>query len=300
MLYSMQGFGRVALGVFAVVLALVGPLDAQASEFTRALWLKHGAFHHPGVPDAVVHGRRLAPKAAVDVVVFLHGFRGCALAQASSVPVDCGPGHDGVPGRGLAREHARAGGDSVLVVPQLALMRRDGSPGRFARRGGFTSFLREVLDESLAAELGPGAFGRIRRIALLAHSAGYQAALAILRSGDLSGRIADVVLLDALYAGTDEFAAWVAADARRRLISLHGARGKPARNTRVLLRRLRRKGVSVERLSAEVLARLPTRPLGAPQAGLDLPPARALAARLSTPHGRYAQEHLGRLVRLLF
>jgi hypothetical protein len=300
MLCSMQGLGRFALGVFVLALASVGPLDAQGSGFTRALRLKHGAFHHPGVPDAVVHGRHLASKAAVDVVVFLHGFGGCALAQASSVPVDCGPGHDGVPGRGLAREHARAGGDSVLVVPQLALMRRDGSPGRFARRGGFASFLREVLDESLAAELGPGAFGRVRRIALLAHSAGYQAALAILRGGDLSDRITDVVLLDALYAGTDEFATWVAADARRRLISLHGARGKPARNTRVLLRRLRRRGVSVERLSAELLARLPTRPPGARRAGFDLPPARALAARLSTPHGRYAQEHLGRLVRLLF
>jgi hypothetical protein len=300
MLCSMQGFGRVAPGVFALVLASAGRLDAQAPEFTRSLSLKHRAFHHPGVPDAVVHGRRLGPKAAVDVVVFLHGFGGCALAQASSVPVDCGPGHDRVPGRGLAREHARAGGDSVLVVPQLALMRRDGSPGRFARQGGFTSFLREVLDESLAAELGPGAFGRVRRIALVAHSAGYQAALAILRSGDLSGRITDVVLLDALYGGTDEFAAWVAADARRRLISLHGASGKPARNTGVLLRGLRRKGVSVERLSAELLAGLPTGPPVARQAGFELPPARALDGRLSTPHRRYAQEHLGTLVRLLF
>ncbi len=300
MLYLMQRLGRVTLVVFSLVLASLGTVGAQASEFMRALSLKHGAFHHPGVPDAVVHGRRLAPTAAVDVVVFLHGFGGCALAQASSLPVDCGPGHDRVPGRGLAREHARAGGDSLLVVPQLALMRRDGSPGRFARRGGFAGFLREVLDDSLAAELGPDAFGRLRRIALVAHSAGYQTALAILRGGDLSGRITDVVLLDALYGGTDAFAAWVAADARRRLISLHGASGKPARNTGVLLRRLQRRGVSVQRLPGERLARLPTRPSGARQAGFELPPARALAARLSTPHGRYAQEHLGRLVRLLF
>lgn len=279
------------LAVLGFLLGLwASPLKAapRTGGFTRELQLKHGAFSPPGVPNAVVHaGPAFEPTGPIDVLIFLHGFRGCARAQVASSPRPCGAA-EAVPGRHLGDIHRDAGTNTLLVVPQLKLMQRDGSPGRFARRGGFTAFLDELLNEGLSQQLGPRARARVRTVALLAHSAGYRAALAILESGDEAHLVRDVVLLDALYGGAPRFAAWLLDGERRRLISLHAGRGKTARFSQVLARRLERQHLERIRLSDPPLLPAQNRPF------------RWAVEQVTTPHALFPQAHLVGLLQLLF
>src|SRR5690606_38361263 len=107
------------------------------------------------------------------------------------------PGWDLV--RALGPSRAR------FVLPQLAFRARDGSPGRF-REPRFAPRFLDYLG------LGDGP------IVLAAHSAGFESALAWLRS-DVRDRVRAVVLFDALYAGTPTFVEWVAERDDRRLVS---------------------------------------------------------------------------------
>jgi hypothetical protein len=131
----------------------------------------------------------------------------------------------------------------LFVVPQLAYMKRDGRPGRFGQPGGFREFLEELLKGPLAEALGgPRSLADVARIDLVAHSAGYQTALAILEHGGVKASlIRGIVLLDALYAETARFARYVEAHrAGLQLIVISLANGIPAREAAILERRLRR------------------------------------------------------------
>ena len=132
------------------------------------------------------------------------------------------------PGWGLA-EVPR--GYAALFIPQLAWRKRSGSPGRLRDAG----FYRALMDRAAraAGERDPGSL----RITVVAHSAGYETALAGLPHDP---RIDEVLLLDALYGGAAEFAAWLGADPFRRVVSVHTGRGGPDRETRALAKRVRR------------------------------------------------------------
>lgn len=292
--------GKAGFGL-CVLCWLLTPFElaAQSAAFTRALQLEHGAFRYPGLPNAVVHGRAPPdPAEPLDLVVFLHGFRGCALAQMSSEPVACAPARSEgrvrapIAGRKLARVHERASTRTLLVVPQLKLLARDGSPGRFGRAGGFAAFVRELLDHALVDVVGAGGFARLRRIALVAHSAGYQTALAILERGGMAERVRDVVLLDALYAGPRRFEQWLLEAPGRRLISLHAGRGKPARHSRSLARRLRRAGLVSLRFDDALLR--------GERSSSPRAPFRWAVAEVDTPHARFPQVHMASVLQLLF
>ena len=80
---------------------------------------------------------------------------------------------------------------------------------------------------------------------MIAHSGGYQAAAGVLQLGDVP-RIAEVVLLDALYGGEDVFAGWIDArlqrfDARAgdhvRFVDLYTCCGGTTARSRALARR---------------------------------------------------------------
>lgn len=192
---------------------------------------------HPlpeGAPGLIVHGGEgLEGNGPVSPVVFLHGWNGCVRTIVHAGAVPCRPGARPLPGWGLAAAHAAAGTRTLLVVPQLAWRARDGSPGRLRDTTYAAKLLArakraaaEHLDRSVA--LGP--------ITLVAHSAGYETALALL---DWPA-VRHVVLLDALYAGHGRFAAWLAEGGQRRLVSMHIGRGKPHRHSRHLARQVRR------------------------------------------------------------
>lgn len=242
------------LAGLAVVLALgrSGTAFAEPSGWTAPLDLSHEAFVVPqGVADAVVHvPEGFDPQPPLHVVVLLHGWSCCAASFVGTTP--CGPRDPATRGWGVARHHDRAGTNTVLVAPQLALLARDSSPGRFGERGFFRDWLREIVDGPLARRLGTAP--AVGEITLVAHSAGYQTALAILDRGEAP--VTGVVLLDALYSGTERFVAWLAeSPARRRLVSIHTALRSTSRLSALLVR-LARARLGRAAVTATAIARL--------------------------------------------
>ncbi|MEM7608050.1 MAG: hypothetical protein AAF411_22070, partial [Myxococcota bacterium] len=194
-----------------------------------------------GAPAAVAY---LPPdfdrSAPYTLVVFLHGWRGCARQLMYPGEIGCTDGD--APRAGWALGETLGGDQRVVLTPQLAFRRRTGAPGRFRAGPYVESFLRGALEE---LELAPPA-----KLALMAHSAGYETALRWIGSR-LS--IDAVLLMDALYGGTPRFADWVMSDDTRRLVSLTtgGSTGVQQRRLRQRLRQSNaRERVLAERSSA--------------------------------------------------
>lgn len=280
---------RRAPPILVLVLALAAPARAEPGAWTAPLELAHAAFEVPaGVADAVVHvPEGFDARPPLHVVVLLHGWSCCAASFVGTTP--CGPRDPAATGWDVGRHHDRAGTNTVLVAPQLALLERDSSPGRFAEPGFFRSWLGEILEGPLSRRLGARlAPSDLGTVTLVAHSAGYQTALAILERGGLP--VTNVVLLDALYSGTERFVAWLGASARQ---------GAPARHLVSVHTRLR----STSRQSA-LLARLARARLGrasvatSPIAALRRAVATHAAVVAETPfgHGEVPARHLAEIL----
>lgn len=259
--------------------------------FTLSAELEHAAFRQKGVPSVGVHaGPAFDPRAPLHLVVFLHGYNGCVSVLMAAGKARCAPRMAQREGWDLGRLHAAAGTRSLLIVPQLGFANRDSRPGAFGKPNGFRAFLEELLSETLAERLGGAR--RIKDVAsltLIAHSAGYQAALAIAERGGVRGWLRAIVLLDALYADTERYARLLESPSARslRFVSLYLQRGTPRRENERLYRRLRRVfGSAVADVDTEDLER------GVNQYrivfGLGRP-----------PHARLPEHHLPELERAL-
>ncbi|MEP6939049.1 MAG: hypothetical protein ABI846_04745 [Rudaea sp.] len=146
------------------------------------------------------------------IVVFLHG-NGATLSR------------DVLDRQQVAAQVAASGINAVLVAPQFAVDAADSSAGRFWQRGQFGRFVAEASTR-LAAQYGDrrvaGAFAN-SKIVLVAYSGGYLPAAWSLAVGKADGRIAGVVLFDALYGQIDKFVDWlVRARARTFFLSAYG------------------------------------------------------------------------------
>jgi hypothetical protein len=180
------------------------------------------------------------------VVLYLHGWRGCAAAAFTSDEGTCGDA--GSAGTDLAAELDAAGVNALFVALETRFGLPTGEPGQLAMPGDGRQLLRELFTERLAGPLGcilP--LEAIDRVALVAHSGGYQAAAALLSLGDLLS-VGEVALLDALYGGDDVFARWIEARAARfdprsddaaRFIDLYTTTGGTAAGSRALADRSR-------------------------------------------------------------
>ncbi|MDH5671784.1 MAG: hypothetical protein OEZ06_06515 [Myxococcales bacterium] len=236
----------------AALLVLALAATAVASEtgthskgLTLELSPEHSAFVHDGVPGALVHvPPGFDANGPLHVVVFLHGYTGCARVLMGAGPVVCHAGDVVRKGWDLASLHDAAGRNSLLVIPQLELLKRSGNPGCFGRAGCFRLFLDELLSGPLAENLG-GARGldAVASVTLVAHSAGFQAARAILDKGEVGGLVHHLVLMDALYGGAPAFARWLTTTRvdKPRLLSIYLGRGKTRSGSLALFRKARRK-----------------------------------------------------------
>lgn len=211
--------------------------------WTEEVVVPSAAYLVQGAPSAVVHAPPAwTPQSELRIVVFLHGWNGCARVLAGEGLVRCRAGMPPRQGWGLARAHDASGTDALLVIPQLAFLERDGRPGAFGERGRFRAFLAEVL-AALAPRLGGADLTRVRSVSLFAHSAGFETALALVARGEVP--IEHVVLFDALYRGVEPFGSWALGGAGRRLVSLHGAGGRTERQSELLSAWARRHGLPV-------------------------------------------------------
>lgn len=273
----------IAVGLLVGLGAVPAGAQAEGEGWTREVTVEAAAFTVPGAPSAVVH----APSAfdverPLRLVVFLHGWMGCARAIVRAGEVPCRDGGPTRTGWDLAGAVERSGAPVLLVVPQLAFLRRSGDPGAFREPGRFRAFLSDIL----AAAVPDRGLEAVGDILLVAHSAGFETALAVLRAGGVDGLVRGVVLLDALYRGVEPFLDWVHEQRGRTLASLVVPGGRPARQSRRLLRMAR------ARDEASQVAH---------GAGADLerlwPRRRVLVLETDSPHGRIPVDALPALLR---
>lgn len=255
---------------------------APASFWTSRLDRLENAPFAPvdGAPQVLVQ-RPTEARATVDVVLHLHGYEGCVEVLAAEGPARCRPGARTARGWDLAGAHREIEVPTWFVLPQLAFHRRDGSPGRLARSGAARRFIDEVLHRT-AQERGEPT-PTLGTLVLTAHSAGFEALVAIVRHGGLGSSLRHIVLFDALYSGVPVFAEWALADPSRSLVSFHTAGGTPAR----------RAAEFVERYGRRLGSRLRTGPDLTERA---IAPGFVVLLRARTSHRDVPRRHLANAV----
>jgi len=105
-----------------------------------------------------------------------------------------------------------SGANAVLVAPQFAVNAPDSSAGKFWEANGFKRFLDEAaakLARLYGDQRSQSTFERMP-IVIVAYSGGFGPTLSVLDRGGVRSRVRGLVLLDALYAGIDKFADWIA------------------------------------------------------------------------------------------
>jgi hypothetical protein len=177
--------------------------------------LESGAFPGSEAPDVAVHvPPGFDASRRPGLVLYFHGWRGCATAALGANDTPCRPG--GVPrtAANLAAQVDEAHVNALLVAVELRVDTPSGEPGRLATPGALRQLLHELLSSRVDSALGcPIEVDALDRIVVIAHSGGYQAAAAALQFGDVP-QITEVVLLDALYGAQEVFGRWVEDDAR--------------------------------------------------------------------------------------
>jgi hypothetical protein len=105
-----------------------------------------------------------------------------------------------------------AGANAVLVAPQFAVDAADSSAGKFWEPNGFRRFLDEAAVKLAYMYGDPRSASSFSKmpIVIVAYSGGFGPTLSVLDRGGVRSRVRGLVLLDALYAGIDKFADWIA------------------------------------------------------------------------------------------
>lgn len=260
------------------------PPAGTPGPWTEERTLESAPYDEPNAPSVIVHAPpSFDPTRPIRLVVFLHGWSGCARVLVHAGPTRCKDADRPRDGWDLAGRFDEAGTDALFVVPQLAFLERSGRPGRFAEEGRFRAFLAELL-ASLSPRIGPGRSLRdVESVTLLAHSAGFESAIAILARGGVDVR--NVVLFDALYAGVEPFGRWALEREDRKLVSLYTGGGRTASQNRRLAR------WASARLEGAALAVDRDEPLASRVAA-----ARVVIARSPAPHGEVPARHLPELL----
>jgi len=112
----------------------------------------------------------------------------------------------------VPQQISESGANAVLLAPQLAVDAADSSAGKFWQPGAFKRFIAESADH-LAQLYGDSRAARAfanMPIVVVGYSGGFMPTAWSLDVGGISNRVRGVVLLDALYAGIDQFADWIA------------------------------------------------------------------------------------------
>ena len=139
------------------------------------------------------------PKRPAVMVVYFHG-HGANLAR------------DVRDRQQVPAQITAAGLNAVLVAPQFAVNAADSSAGKFWEPNGFKRFLDEAAVKlaSLYGDPRSAAAFANMPLVIVAYSGGFGPTLSVLDRGGVRSRVRGVVLLDALYAGIDRFADWIA------------------------------------------------------------------------------------------
>ncbi len=195
-------------------------------------------------PAALVYAPPQLDPGELAVIVYLHGLGNHIENVVRETPLS-----PDQPVADLLGQLDRAGRSALLLVPELRYDGRTPDPGRLANPGALRLLLTEVLDK-LPPPLSGLRVDDVRRLVLISHSGGYQAAAALSLRGGM--RVDELYLLDSLYGQEAAFSAVLdetlaelvaAADrgprrwAARRLINLYTRGGGTAELSRAQARR---------------------------------------------------------------
>ena len=141
------------------------------------------------------------PSRPAVMVVFFHG-HGADLAR------------DVRDRQQLPAQITASGVNAVLVAPQFAFDAADLSAGKFWVPNGFKRFLDEAAIKLARLYGDPRTAFTFANmpVVIVAYSGGFGPTLSVLDRGGANSRIRGIVLLDALYAGIDTFANWIASN----------------------------------------------------------------------------------------
>ena len=209
-------------------------------ESTLSFELRSGAFPGSGHPDAAVHvPQGFDATRQPGLILYFHGWNGCAMASLGDVDVPCSPGLDPRHGSRLSAQIDEARVNALLVAIELRVDAASGDAGQLVLHGGLRELLRELFAEHLAPILGCVLeTDELDRVVVVAHSGGYQAAASAVRYGEIP-QISEVDLLDAFYGANDVFADWAmqaveALDRPRRFVDLYTTTGGTFERSRAL------------------------------------------------------------------
>ncbi|HET6926300.1 MAG TPA: alpha/beta hydrolase [Hyphomicrobiaceae bacterium] len=137
----------------------------------------------------------------------------------------------------VPRQVSESGLNAVLVAPQFAVNALDSSAGRFYEAGHLRRFVEEagVRLARLNGDARARAAIESLPVILVAYSGGYAPAAWAVHHGGIGDRLRGVILLDALYAELDKFAAWIE---RRHSAFFFSAYSRSARDENAALQQL--------------------------------------------------------------
>jgi serine-type D-Ala-D-Ala carboxypeptidase/endopeptidase (penicillin-binding protein 4) len=139
----------------------------------------------------------------IDFVVHFHGWRHTVASTLEEYR--------------LIQQLADSGKNAVLVVPQGPYLAPDSFGGKLEDTNGFRAFMAEAVEKLRTSGALAQTNFDIGNIILSGHSGGYHVMAAILDHGGLREKIREVWIFDALYGGTENFAAWQKTDDGRLL-----------------------------------------------------------------------------------
>ena len=137
----------------------------------------------------------------------------------------------------VPRQVAESGLNAVLAAPQFAVNAADSSAGRFYDAGEFRRFVEEagVRLARLHGDQRARAAIESLPVIIVAYSGGYTPAAWAAHHGGIGDRLRGIILLDALYAEMDKFAAWIE---RRESAFFFSAFSRSARDENLVLQKL--------------------------------------------------------------
>lgn len=138
----------------------------------------------------------------------------------------------------VPKQVSQSGLNAVLVAPQFAVNALDSSAGRFYEAGHLRRFVEEagMRLARLNGDARANAAIESLPVILVAYSGGYAPAAWAVHHGGIGDRLRGVILLDALYAERDKFAAWI--ERRRHSAFFFSAYSRSARDENIALQQL--------------------------------------------------------------
>ncbi len=216
-------------------------------EWTLATSLEHPPFVVPkGVANVVAHvPAGFDETKKIHLVLYFHGAVQCAAQLAQLGEVTCKPGDAPLGGYGYDARHDDAATNTLFALPQFAFF-GGGSAGKMVEKGYFTGFVTELVGATFTPGIGGlRTLDDVESITLVGHSAGFNPVLTILSRGELAEKVKNVVLLDAMFAGgEDYYASWFAKqtpESPRRFVAVYGDSGDSNGHHANLAKRLKTK-----------------------------------------------------------